>query len=122
MNEQWAQLDPDIKLQYEKRADYLRRSEARKVTTTKRDDAVDSGGTPITGYSIFVRERHNSLKLAQPELSLSQRSAEISAEWTTMAATDRRTFINIAKRETRKFRHISDDEESGEPRQSRDLT
>lgn len=122
MNEQWTQLDPNIKLQYERRADYLRRSEARKATVAKRDDALNTDQPPITGYSIFVTERHHSLKMADSGMTLTQRSAQIADEWNRMSAAERRTFINIAKRETRKFRRIREEEDITEPSSDRDET
>jgi hypothetical protein len=112
MNQQWMDLDHDSKLQYERKADYLRRSEARKATARKRRDPTESEQPPITGYSIFLRERHHSLKIGDSGLTLTQRSTQIAAEWSGMSKSEKRTYINISKRETRKFRRTPDDEEA----------
>jgi hypothetical protein len=122
MNEQWTNLDPNMKLLYERKADYLRRSEARKATAANTEDTLDSTRAKITSYSIFVRERHHSLKEEHPELSLSQRTAEITAEWGRMTPDQKRTFVINAKRETRKFRRISDEEETDGQQNHRQLT
>jgi hypothetical protein len=114
MNQQWAELDHDIKLQYERKADYLRRSEARRATTRKKSDSAESERPPMKGYSIFLRQRHHSLKTEDPGLTLTQRSELIAAEWAGMSKADKRVYINTAKRETRKFRRSSEEEEAGE--------
>jgi hypothetical protein len=114
MNQQWEALDHDMKLQYERKADYLRRSEARRITTQKRNDSPEPQRPPITGYSIFLGERHHSLKMEDPAATLTQRSAQIAAEWAGMSKSDKRRYINTAKRETRKFRQSSEEEERAE--------
>lgn len=118
MNQHWMELDPHMKLSYERKADYLRRSEVRKATARNTRDPLGSEQPPITGYSIFVRERHQSLKIADPSLTLSQRSARITAEWTGMSKAGKQPYINIAKRETRRLRQVPDAGEGGEELQS----
>jgi hypothetical protein len=122
MNQQWEGLDHDIKLQYERKADYMRRSEARRTTTQKSRDSPERQRPPITGYSIFLSERHHSLKMDDPALTLTQRSTQIEAEWAGMSKSDKRRYINTAKRETRKFRQSPDEEEGGEEWHDRDQT
>jgi hypothetical protein len=112
MNQQWEEMDHDMKLQYERKADYLRRSEARRTTTQKRRDPGESERPPITGYSIFLRERHHSLKIDDPGLTLTLRSIQIGAEWAGMSKSDKRRYINTAKRETRKFRQSPEGEDA----------
>jgi hypothetical protein len=111
LNQQWDDLDGPMKLQYEKRADYIRRAEARKATQVKHSRSPDPDQSPVRGYAIFVKDRHHSLKEASPEMTVSDRSAKIAEEWRTMSKSEKLRFINIAKRETRKIRRISSEEE-----------
>jgi hypothetical protein len=45
----------------------------------KRRDSPESE-PPIKGFSIFLRERHHSVKMEDPGLTLTQRSAQLGAE------------------------------------------
>jgi hypothetical protein len=111
LNQQWDELENEKKLEWEKRADYCRRTEARRLSKTDRVDILEDQPSAITGYSIYLRERHNTLKKTNPEMTLSNRAQQIQSEWSSMTAEQKRVFINIAKRETRRVRHIVPDED-----------
>jgi hypothetical protein len=117
LNQQWEALDEPMKLQYERKADYIRRAEARKERHSK---SAEPEQAPVRGYAIFVKERHASLKQTNPEMTVSGRSSKIADEWKGMSKLEKLAFINMAKRETRKFRRISSEEDLLEEREGDD--
>jgi hypothetical protein len=74
----------------------------------------------VSAYSVFSRDRQESLKQSNPELTLSDRTAQISAEWKKMLSADKIPFLNAAKRETRTMQRHSVDEESWDENHSDD--
>jgi hypothetical protein len=115
LGDQWDQMDGTTRSKYEKKADYLRRTESRK-TSFARKHKKDGNEARISAFSIFTRERHEVLKKENPELTLTDRGRLISNEWKLMSKLDKIPFINVAKRETRSIRRSlpSEDSESSE--------
>jgi hypothetical protein len=111
LNSQWAQLDEAIKDKYERRADYSRRTESRLTLLAKRKKCSGANESKVPAYSIFVRQKHEQFKQSNPEMTVSDRSRAISELWEHLSNSDKIPFINAAKRETRKMRRISDEED-----------
>lgn len=112
LNEQWEELDDDIRKGYEKRADYDRRTEARREFYQKKKKTRNRMKGAISAYSVFLKARHAALKESNPEMTLSERTKTIAGEWNSMSKEDRIPFVNLAKRETRKIRKVNLEEES----------
>jgi hypothetical protein len=109
LNDEWNALDNQTKEAYERRADYSRRIESRRAhRSTNRSDQ-----SRVSPYSVFTRDRHESLKKTSPEMTVGDRAQLIAVEWKSMAAADKIPFINAAKRETRRMQRESAEEESG---------
>ena len=111
LHAQWDEMDPDSRAKYERRADYVRRTEARKEFYQKKK--VRSGDGPlraISAFSMFLKKRHIEIKECNPELTLTERVKHIGAEWNSMSRADKQPFVNMAKRETRKIRKGASDE------------
>jgi hypothetical protein len=108
MNDQWAALDKATKCVYERRADYARRVESRRRRSGEREPSTCA---KVSAYSVFVNRSHEMLKESNPEMSVGERSTAIAALWAKMSFADRVPFVNEAKRQTRKLRKASDDED-----------
>jgi hypothetical protein len=108
LNDQWNTLDDATKETYERKADYSRRMESRR----QNKNAKETTKSKISPYSVFTRERHESLKTSNPEMTVGDRAKIIAAEWNSKLPADKISFINAAKRETRKMWKISVEEES----------
>ena len=113
LHEQWDELDPEIRAKYEKRADYGRRTEARRQFYQKKKlkTEEDDNSSKISPYSVFLKMRHMEIKETNPDLTLTERVKSIAAEWNAMSRVDRLPFVNLAKRETRKIRKPPSDED-----------
>jgi hypothetical protein len=111
LNHQWEQLDDATRAGYERKADYSRRSRSRQESTAKKKTRFDTSTSKVSPYSMFLRSQHNLLKQISPELSVTERSREIAAEWANMSERQKMPYVNEAKRETRKLRKIPDDDE-----------
>jgi hypothetical protein len=111
INQRWDELDNETKLQYERKADYARRTETRRISLTKRKDDSVENASMITPYSVFLRTRHHELKKSNPGMTVTQRAEQIKSEWSSMSREQKISFINMAKRETRKFRRTSMDDD-----------
>jgi hypothetical protein len=109
LNAKWAELDQDAKLQYERRADYSRRTESRKAARPKQSDL---NPVPVTAHAIFVKERHRALKEEHPEMTVTERASLIAVEWGRMTKSEKGPFVILAKRETRKFQRATEEEDS----------
>jgi hypothetical protein len=107
-------LDNETKLIYERKADYARRVETRRTSSTKGKDDSGEHTSSVSPYSIFLKERHKLLKESNPEMTLTQRAEEIKSEWSSMSQKQKISFINMAKRETRKLRRTSGDDDLSE--------
>lgn len=114
LHEQWDELAPDLRAKYERKADYGRRTEARRAFYDKKKGKNDdNGGSIISAYSVFLKKRHEEIKETNPEMTLTERAKSIAAEWKSMSRDDRSPFVNLAKRETRKMRKPPSDEDQG---------
>jgi len=121
LNDQWSRFDEEIKAMYERQADYMRRAVARKVAFRKRRlSRASRGQARISSYSIFLRVMHESLKEGNPEMTLSMRAAAIAQAWHEMPKGERLPFVNTAKRENRKMRQQSVDEDASDHADSAD--
>jgi hypothetical protein len=116
LNDEWNGLDSATKETYERRADYSRRIESRRVHRSTKQ----SHQSRVSPYSVFMRDRHELLKKSSPEMTVGDRAQLIAVEWKTMAAVDKIPFINAAKRETRKMQRRSVEEDSAEESESQD--
>jgi hypothetical protein len=108
LNEQWQTLDDATRWKYQKKADYSRRTQLRRQHKSNSEKKQSK----ISGYSMFVGVRHESLKRTNPELTIGERYIIIAKEWKNMASCDKIEYINAAKRETRRIQKESTDDES----------
>lgn len=114
LNDQWATLEQDVKQSYERRADYSRRTEARRQCYERRKAKTPNRSrSTISAYSIFLKQRQEELKKSNPELTLSERTRMIAKEWNDTPKSDKVPYVNSAKRETRKMRKVNWDEDLG---------
>jgi hypothetical protein len=111
MNTLWTQLDAATRDKYERKADYCRRTESRRKLFAKRKRLNAPTRRFISAYSVFVSSQHERLKRTNPELTLGGRATTIAELWATMARSDKRPFINEAKRQTRRLRKMPPEEE-----------
>jgi hypothetical protein len=108
LNHQWEALDDATKISYQRKADYARRTLSRRQHKTRNEQKQSR----VSPYSIFVRGQHDTLKRTNPELTVGDRAKLIAAEWNNMPQSDKIPYVNAAKRETRKLRKVSTEEES----------
>jgi hypothetical protein len=67
--------------------------------------------TKISAFAIFTKERHNALKRARPELTVTGRAQVMANQRNAMSKLDKIPFINAAKPEARSVRHGIDEED-----------
>jgi hypothetical protein len=108
-------MDVNARATYEKKADYLRRTESRKASAAWKHDSLENEAK-VSAFAIFSKERHEVLKQDSSELTVTDRARVIANEWKVMSKLDKIPFINAAKRETRRMRSsiADDDSENGE--------
>jgi hypothetical protein len=116
LNDQWNALNDSTKETYERRADYARRAQSRRVSKTKGKQRR----LKASAYSCFARDRHEALKLSSPEFMLRDRAQLIATEWETMDHNAKLPFINAAKRETRRMQRRDSEDESSDDSDSDD--
>jgi hypothetical protein len=113
LNHQWGQLDDATRANYERKADYSRRSRSRQASAEKKKTGPDRSALKVSPYSMFLRSQHDILKRTSPDLSVTERSRESAARWAMMSEQQKMPYVNEAKRETRKLRKMPDgDDES----------
>jgi hypothetical protein len=108
---QWDQMDDTNRANYEKKADYLRRTVSRTSSAARKADAREKQ-PKISAFYVFTQEQHERLKQTQPELTVTDRATMIANLWNAMSKFDKIPFVNAAKRETRTLRRRFPEEES----------
>lgn len=111
LRNKWEQFDDNDKKAYIEKANYKNRAvvrlnhiELKKKMKNKKDRKT------VSPYSIYVEERHKSLKSQRPELSLIERTTVIAEEWKVLPNYEKRYYTNIAKKETRIMQRRSPDD------------
>jgi hypothetical protein len=112
INDEWMKLDATARAEYERKADYLRRTESRRRSMLHAPHIENDHESKITAYSMFVKSEHEALKGTNPEMTVSERATAIAKAWAGMSQAERLPYVNEAKRETRKLRTESVEEET----------
>lgn len=111
LRNKWEQFDDDDKKAYIEKANYKNRAVVRlNHIELKKKMKKEKDRKTVSPYSIFVEERHKSLKNEQPELSLIERTTVIANEWKALPINDKRRYTNKAKKETRIMQKRSPDD------------
>jgi hypothetical protein len=118
LNNEWAKLDDAIRAAYERKADYSRRTESRRSSSLQHRSMTHESESKVSAYSMFVKKQHDQLKVTNPEMTVSDRAMEISKLWAGMSKSQKLPFVNEAKRETRKLRRESVEEDPSEESES----
>lgn len=111
LRNKWEQFDENDKKAYIEKANYKNRAVVRlNHIELKKKMKKEKDRKTVSPYSIFVAQRHKSLKKEQPELSLIERSSVIAKEWKALPVNEKRRYTNMAKKETRIMQKRSPDD------------
>ena len=59
---------------------------------------------PLSGYVHFLNERRESVRSKNPDITFSDLSKKLAAEWSALSETDKNKYNEMAKRD--KYRYI----------------
>lgn len=111
LNQQWQHLDTATRAQYERKADYSRRSQSRRERAAKKRMTADRSALKVSPYSVFAKRQHETSKSTHAAMSVTERSQHIADQWTKMTKQQKVSYVNESKRETRKLQKMSDEYE-----------
>ena len=110
LRKKWNQFDDEDKHAYIEKANFKNRAVVRlnnqKLKKVKHDRKT------VSAYSLFVEENHKELKVEKPEMSLTERTKFIAEKWKSLSHEQKRPYMNMAKRKTRKMQKCSSESDN----------
>lgn len=108
----WEQQSSQTKMQYRRKAK-LRLPRKKKKERQDNDTSFDNEDKVkrISAYSIFVQEQQQSLKITNPNLTLSERTQLIQESWKGMSKLEKSIYENKAKCFNRNIDKFSSEDE-----------